>query len=724
MTFHDLRTTERGFMLKPIWPAVLMLLVACPAIKPVVTKGISGTVTIAGTGTQGIGTQGTSTQGIGNPQIALTDIVPGEVLVTFKSDLGARSVSSLSVKNVSLRSVRTSGLARTSLYRSDTARSVSETLSLVKELQARPDVAWAEPNQILHAVAVPDDTNYNLQWHYNAINLPQAWNLETGGTNPVTVAVVDSGLLTRHPDIQGKFWPGYDFVSNAQLSNDGDGRDSNAEDPGDDPGRQGSYHGSHVAGTIAALTNNGQGVAGVSWGAKILPVRVLGNAGSGSVSDIIDGLFWAAGIPVSGVPVNSNPAQVINISLGAKGLCRSGSTLQRAFDQVNAKGVIIVVAAGNENVEAAETIPASCSGVITVGATTRTGTRAAYSNFGPRLDVMAPGGRGDDNQNVIDEVLSLDKDDQTRTFGYGYKQGTSMAAPHVAGVIALLISRDRNLGFSRALSILKRTARPLTAAQCTDQGTAKLPVDCGAGLIDAFAALNELNANPDFSLGLNPSSVIAERGQTVQLQITQSNFNGFAGTTNPKLIKSISGLSLSVGPPNANGNRTLGLRVDASVPIGIYPISFGDTVSGLTREVNLSLKVVASNVELSPTENVAGTEIVFCRDRKDGKCDVYTTLIAQSGNSADFSSQDLPDGDYGVWACKDINNDNKDANGNKDYRCRVGDLYGEYIAAGGLVRPAATGIDIDLGIVTSVKPTGILTTTRGQFQLKGWQPVQ
>jgi serine protease len=709
-------------MLKPIWPAVLMLLVACPAIKPVATKGISGTVTIAGTGTQGIG----------NRQIALTDIVPGEVLVTFKSDLGARSLSSLSVNKISLQSVRTSGLARTSLYRSDTARSVSETLNLVKELQARPDVAWAEPNQILHALLKPSDPAYldGSQWHYDAINLPQAWNLETGGTNPVTVAVLDSGLLTKHPDIQGKFWPGYDFVSNAQLSNDGDGRDSNAEDPGDDPGRQGSYHGSHVAGTIAALTNNGQGVAGVSWGAKILPVRVLGNAGSGSVSDIIDGLFWAAGIPVSGVPVNSNPAQVINISLGAKGLCRSGSTLQRAFDQVNAKGVIIVVAAGNENVEAAETIPASCSGVITVGATTRPttsnpiGTRASYSNFGPRVDVMAPGGRGDDNQNVIDEVLSLDKDDPTGAFVYGYKQGTSMAAPHVAGVIALLKSRDKNLGFSRALSILKRTARPLTAAQCTDQGTAKLSVDCGAGLIDAFAALNELNTNPDFSLGLNPSSVIAERGQTVQLQISQSNFNGFVGTANPKLIKSISGLILSVGPVNANGIRTLGLNVPSSVPIGIYPISFGDTVSGLTREVSLSLKVVASNVELSPTENVAGTEIVFCLDQKNGKCGVYTALVTQSGNSGDYSNPELPDGDYIVWACKDINNDNRDVNGKKDYRCRVGDLYGEYIAAGGVVQPAATGIDIDLGIVTSVKPTGILTTTRGQFQLKGWQPVQ
>ena len=348
--------------MKPIWLAVLLLLVACPAIKPVATKTISGTVTIAGTGTQGIDNrQGTASAGI-LPEEAVSgeivpgEIVPGEVLVTFKSDLGARSLSSLSVNDISLRPVRAWGLPRTSLYRSDTARSVSQTLALVEQLKARPDIAWAEPNQILHALAVPNDTGYNLQWHYNAINLPQAWDLETGtnlgpnpGSNPVTVAVVDSGLLTNHPDIQGKFWDGYDFVSNAQLSNDGDGREGNANDPGDNPGGQGSYHGSHVAGTIAALTNNTQGVAGISWGAKILPVRVLGNQGSGSVSDIIDGMFWAAGIAVSGVPINPHPAQVINISLGAKGLCRSGSSLQRAFDQVNAKGVIIVVAAGNEN---------------------------------------------------------------------------------------------------------------------------------------------------------------------------------------------------------------------------------------------------------------------------------------------------------------------------------------------------------------------------------------
>ena len=709
-------------MLKPIWLAVLSLLVACPAIKPVITKGISGTVSIAGTGTQGIGQPQGIAADVAPSEVVLSEVVPGEVLVTFKSDLGARSLSSLSVNNISLRSVRASGLARTSVYRSDTARTATQTLALAEQLKARPDVAWAEPNQILHALAVPNDTKYNLQWHYNAINLPQAWDLETGanpGSSPVTVAVVDSGLLTQHPDIQGKFWDGYDFVSNAQLSNDGDGREGNANDPGDNPGGQGSYHGSHVAGTIAALTNNNEGVAGVSWGAKILPVRVLGNQGSGSVSDIIDGMFWAAGIAVSGVPANQHPAQVINLSLGAKGLCRSGSSLQRAFDQVNAKGVIIVVAAGNENIEAAETVPASCGGVITVGATTRPsasnpiGTRASYSNFGPRIDVMAPGGRGDDNQNVIDEVYSLDKDDQTGAFTYGYKQGTSMAAPHIAGVIALLKSRDKNLNFSRALSILKRTARPLSATQCTGQGSAKLPVDCGAGLIDAFAALNELNANPDFSLGLNPSSTIAERDRTVQIQITQSNTNGFTTTTNPKLLRPISGLSVSVGPSDANGNRTVSLTVGSSLPLGIYALSFGDTVSGLTREVSLSLKVVASNADLLPTENVAGTEIVFCRDLKNGKCSVYTALVTQSGSGGDYSSPELPDGDYIVWACKDINNDNKDANGNKDYRCRVGDLYGQYIVDSGLVRPNATGIDIDLGIVTS----------RGQV-LDGWEPVR
>jgi serine protease len=463
--------------------SLLLLLVAC---NPNVDQtSISGTVSIA-SGTLQISSNSAS-QSVTAQEDRNAQFVPGEVLITFKTDLSARSLSSLSVGGISLRSVRASSLERTSLYRSDTVRSRTGTLALIEQLKLRKDVVWAEPNQILRATAVPNDPGYKLQWHYDAINLPSAWNLETGGTNPVTVAVVDSGLLLGHPDVQGRFWSGYDFISDASQAIDGDGRDGDPDDPGDTPGGQSSYHGSHVAGTIAAKTNNSIGVAGVSWGATILPVRVLGLDESGSVSDIIDGILWAAGLPITGAPINTHPAQVINLSLGGSGVCPLA--LQRAFDAVNTQGAIVVVAAGNENAKAATTTPASCSGVITVGATNRAGSRAPYSNYGPRVDVMGPGGQGDAS-NPLDEVLSLDKNNQSGQFVYGYKQGTSMATPHVAGVLALLKSKDPILSFSRALNVLKSSARPLTAAQCTGAGPAQTTEDCGAGLIDAKKALD------------------------------------------------------------------------------------------------------------------------------------------------------------------------------------------------------------------------------------------
>jgi serine protease len=670
--------------MKSIWFGLLVLLVACPGGNNgggggPVKKEISGTVKIAGTGPATVAGK--------------AEFVPGEVLVTFKTDLSARSLSSLSVAGISMRAVRASSLERTSLYRSDTVRSQAGTLALVAKLKARTDVAWAEPNQILRATATPNDPSFNLQWHYNAINLPQTWDLEKGLTNPVTVAVVDTGLLTGHPDIQGKFLPGFDFIGDLTIANDGNGRDNNPIDSGDKPGGQSSYHGSHVAGTIAAATDNGVGVAGVSWGAKILPIRVLGDRGS--TSDIIDGILWAAGLPVSGVPVNPNPAKVINLSLGGEGLCNAGSTLQRAFDQVNAQGAIVVVAAGNENVEAAATIPASCSGVITVGATTRPtasnplGIRASYSNFGPRVDVMAPGGQGTASSNA-DEVLSLDKNDANGQFAFGYKQGTSMATPHVAGVIALMKSKNPTLSFSRALSILKRTARPLTATQCTGAGTAKLPSDCGAGLIDAQAALTALDTNPDFSLTLNPSSVIAKRGVAVQIQIAQSNI-GAVSPASLQLLENLPGLTSSIA------NKVLSLTPTNALPFGTYSLHVRGTADGVTREVSLSLNLIDVNAPPPEQADVAGTFVaflnytngVFNADNSDG------LFLNKSGLNDQYISPELLDGTYKVIAWKDIDNDKE---------ITKGDLIGGYFVGPdfALLRPPVNNINFDLDIVQSV----------------------
>jgi serine protease len=692
--------------MKSIWFGLLMVpLVSCNLFAP---KEISGTISIAGVGTVAVGSQVLAAQassvGSANNAASPADFVPGEVLVTFKTGLSAQSFSSLSVGGIAMQAVRASGLERTSLYRS-AGRSKAQTLAMIEQLKSRPDVAYAEPNRILHAMAVPNDTEYSRQWHYGAINLPLAWDIETGTTNPVTVAVVDTGLLIGHPDIQGKFLPGYDFISSSQQSNDGNGRDNNPDDPGrDETDGSSSYHGSHVAGTIAALSNNNSGVAGVSWGAKILPVRVLG-VGGGSTSDIIDGILWSAGVAVAGVPANPNPAQIINLSLGGGGRCDAGSALQRMVDQVNAKGAIVVVAAGNENVQAADTIPASCSGVITVGGTNRAGSRAAlYSNFGPRVDVMAPGGQSN-GTSASDEVLSLSKNDTSGAFNYDYKQGTSMATPHVAGVLALMKSRDPNLSFSRALSILKRTARPLTVAQCTSTGTAKTSEDCGAGLIDANAAVAAVNNTPDYSLTLSSSSVIATRGQSLQIQVVQTNANGFAGTASLQLIS-----------PNANlgsiSGTTLTVNVPSTQPFGAYVVKVQGNAGGNTRQVSLSLNVIDTAAPTSPQADLLDTSVLFCY-YVNNTCDLnksQVSTISKAVPSSAYVSPRLEDGSYAVLAWKDVDNNSKVSKGDL--------LGGYYVGAGfGFVRPPAQKIDLSVDVVQSVNPIAFLDSAKAQVFL-------
>jgi len=220
-------------------------------------------------------------------------------------------------------------------------------------------------------------------------------------------------------------------------------------------------------------------VAGVNWQAKLLTVRVLGKCG-GTTSDITDGMRWAAGLSVTGVPNNPNPAKVLNLSLGGTALTCS-SAWQSAIDAINAAGGIVVVAAGNSNTNASGAIPANCNGVIVVGATDRSGVRASYSNYGSAVDVSAPGGESGTNG-----VLST-LNTGTTTPGsdsYAYYQGTSMATPHVAGVVSLMLAISPTLNFTQTETILKLTAKPFGPGN-----TCNLITSCGAGIVDAGAAL-------------------------------------------------------------------------------------------------------------------------------------------------------------------------------------------------------------------------------------------
>ena len=360
---------------------------------------------------------------------------------------------------------------------------------LARDIMATdPAVEYAEPDRILKPMFTPNDTQYGQQWHYfdniGGLNLTPAWDKSIG--TGVVVAVIDTGYRP-HADLAANIVDGYDFIADTAVSNDGNGRDSDALDPGDatsagecgtgDPGGASSWHGTHVAGTIAAVTNNSSGVAGVAFGAQVQPVRVLGKCG-GYTSDIASGIIWASGGPVPGVPTNPTPARVINMSLGGSGTC--DATSRDAINSARSRLTVVVVAAGNSNANAANFSPASCAGVIAVAATNRSGGKAYYSNFGAIVAVAAPG--GDTRASTANGILSTLNNGATAPGAdtYAYYQGTSMASPHVAGVVALMLSKNPALTPDEVATRLKSSARafPATCSQC------------GTGIVDASAAVD------------------------------------------------------------------------------------------------------------------------------------------------------------------------------------------------------------------------------------------
>jgi len=340
-------------------------------------------------------------------------------------------------------------------------------------------------------VTAPNDTLYPQQWNLHGtkgISAPEAWQTTQGAG--VTVAVIDSGIV-KHPDLDANVLPGYDFIAESAFSNDGNGRDSDPTDAGnwtvDNQCFTGSkatasdWHGTHVAGTIAAIANNNEGIAGVAPEAKIVPVRVLGACG-GFDSDITDGIIWAAGGSVRGVPANQNPAQVINMSIGSEGTCTT--PYRQAIAQANKRGSIVVVAAGNNNFDASKSSPGNCEDVINVGATDKNGKRSYFSNYGSRVDVSAPGGDRRYWGGGILSTLNAGKTAPGKA-DYAEYQGTSMAAPHVAGIVALMKAVDPKLTYAQAKKALQSTSQ---GVEC-DQSA------CGSGIVNAARAVQQVRSD-------------------------------------------------------------------------------------------------------------------------------------------------------------------------------------------------------------------------------------
>ncbi|MEU6915756.1 S8 family peptidase [Streptomyces olindensis] len=401
---------------------------------------------------------------------------------------------------------------------------------VVAAYEADPQVAYVVPDRLNKPTAVtPNDTEYSKQWDLfestAGMNVPAAWDTTTG--TGVTVAVIDTGYVA-HSDLAANIVGGYDFISDTAVSVDGNGRDSNPADPGDwynanecgagIPASNSSWHGTHVAGTIAAATNNGKGVAGIAYGAKISPIRVLGKCG-GYDSDIIDAITWASGGTVSGVPANTNVAKVINMSLGGGGACSTAT--QSAINGAVNRGTSVVVAAGNENTNASSSSPANCGNVITVAATNRAGSRASYSNYGSVVDIAAPG--GETRTSTANGILStLNSGTKTpSTENYAYYQGTSMATPHVAGLAALMKSANSALTPAQIESAIKANARALPGT-CSG--------GCGAGLADAAKTVQAVKGGTSTGTTFSSTTAVAipDNGSAIESPISVTGRTGNA----------------------------------------------------------------------------------------------------------------------------------------------------------------------------------------------------
>jgi len=554
-------------------------------------------------------------------------------------------------------------------------KSIKEVKALAQQMMlADDDIEYVEPDYLMFpSTVVPSDPGFIDQWHLQdaamqGLNLPKAW-LHTTGSSDVVVAVVDTGILAGHEDFDSaRILQGYDFVSadiegTFVAANDGDGRDNNPSDPGDwvtqeesddvaspmyeCPVGESGWHGTHVAGTVGANTDNGFGVSGVDWAAKILPVRVMGKCG-GYNSDIADGIIWAAGGSVSGATDNEHPADIINLSLGSSGFC--SSTLQSAIDQAFNSGAAVVVAAGNESSLTAFVTPASCDNVIVVGAHDNEGQLSDFSNYGSEVDVLAPGG-SNFNFSQSNSVLSLSNagEEGPLANGFAFATGTSMAAPHVSGLAALMLSINPDLTPTELEQLLKTSAREF-GSNCSSSR-------CGSGIVDAEAAVLA-SAIPDA-----PSILTAQDNSAAVLLSWQDNTEFESGF---KIEYANNGGAYET-VFITQANVTAYEHVDVTDGLAHYRLTAvnGDLASSSieVRDVAVAFKTI-SRVNVSATSNAVsltwqdnsiyenGVEIYRAIENA-----AYELLSTAAENAVSFVDDQVEDGQFYRYQLRAIKSD-------------------------------------------------------------------
>jgi serine protease len=547
-----------------------------------------------------------------------------------------------------------------------------ETLLTAKALARDPAIAAASPNYLyqLHSTFMPDDPHYRLQWHYPQISLPQAWPLNTG--TGVVVAVIDTGVYLAHPDLAGRLVPGHDFILGTAGGND----------PGDSPIPPGgsSYHGTHVAGTIAAATDNSIGVAGVAFGARVMPLRVCTTTGCPGFA-IEQALRYAAGLPNDSGTVPAQTAGVINLSLGRQG----GPAVpgeQALFDQLRNLDIVVVASAGNSNTSE-PSWPAAYQNVLAVSAVDIDARKAYYSNFGAWIDVAAPGGdlRRDVNADGFpDGVLStiVDDRDGTPLPRYTFLQGTSMAAPHVAGVIALMRSAVPALGAQDIEALLRNDL--IT----DDLGVPGRDDLYGHGLINAAKAVAEALNTGGEPVPLDPFMVASP---------PSVNFGATLGSATVVLSNSGGG-ELEFGAPVEDSGGWLDLSAGQSD--GVLTISLSVQRAGLAEGVYAATVTVSSSantVEVPVFMQVAdvlsasiGQQYVLLIDPES--FDTQYGVIADSApdGSQPFRIDNVAPGSYLLVSGSDSNND--------DFICDDGESCGIYRGPGDVVVIEIDGGDV------------------------------
>jgi serine protease len=607
------------------------------------------------------------------------EMVPGEVLVlveprtpdTLAPAIDFASIGLVAVEGEAASDVRLLRVATPVPSRIDGAALETsleaETCLAAKRASSLPGVRAAAPNYLRRAFTVtPNDQFFRLQWHFQILRMEQAWDVTTGSSD-VVVAVADTGIVSAHPEFTGRLISGFDFISDPENARDGNGRDPNPEDPGDlSAFPNSSWHGTHVAGTIGARTNDGTGVAGMDWACRLMPLRVLGVNG-GSSADIVEAVKFAAGLPNASGTTPSVPrgrADVLNMSLGGGG----GSAVEQAIyaDARNA-GLFVICAAGNDGTTEPQ-FPASYPTNLSVGAVRFDKARTSYSNQATTVDVMAPGGDlsvDQNGDNFGDGVLSCSAQ-ADRTPVFVFENGTSMACPHVAGLASLLLA-----------------ARPGSTVTELEQLILQNTEDLGApgidpvfrnGLIDPVAALRAAtNGAPSGPiLAANPIGLsIGTATTTAQISLSNVGDTGVAaavlGVTAADVDPALAGMLTAslvpaTDPATAKiSHRAVDLSVDRTgVANGRY------TGSVTIRASNAADAVVTVAIEVG-TSASADTIFVLLVELATVNGQIEATTVAQTDTDAlrnlgwslpGAFDDPIPDGSYLLVAGTDRDNDN------------------------------------------------------------------